>query len=97
MRLNQMTVLKLIEALRILEETSDIKLFDEEYIVRDNPAILEASNIAESVLITSRGGVDWEAVGVLRKAGYQVFPVEKDGFGWLIGGIHTSVGILTYG
>ena len=92
-----MTVLQLIEALQILEETPDIKLFDEEYIVRDNPAALEASNIAENVLITTTGNTDWISVNLLRKAGYQVFPVEKDGFGWLIGGIHTGVGILTYG
>ena len=92
-----MTVLQLIEALQILEETPDIKLFDEEYIVRDNPAALEASNIAENVLITTTGNTDWISVNLLRKAGYQVFPVEKDSFGWLIGGIHTSVGILTYG
>jgi hypothetical protein len=92
-----MTVLQLIEALQILEETPDIKPFDEEYIVRDNPAALEASNIAENVLITTTGNTDWISVNLLRKAGYQVFPVEKDGFGWLIGGIHTGVGILTYG
>ena len=92
-----MTVLHLIEALQILEETSDIKLFDEEYIIRDNHAALEASNIAENVLITTSGNVDWDAVDVLREAGYAVFPVERDRFGWLIGGIHTSVGILTYG
>jgi hypothetical protein len=92
-----MTVFQLIEALQILEETPNIKLFDEEYIVRDNPAALDASNIAENVLITTTGNTDWISVNLLCKAGYQVFPVEKDGFGWLIGGINTSVGILTYG
>jgi hypothetical protein len=92
-----MSATELIQALQDLEKNPDIRLFDEEFILRDNPVVLEASYIAESVLITSSGGVDWDAVSVLGEAGYSVFPIEKDRFGWLIGGIQTGVGILTYG
>jgi hypothetical protein len=92
-----MTTTELIKALQDLEKNPDIKLFDEEFILRNNPAVLEASYIAESVLITSSGGVDWEAIAVLEEAGYSIFPIEKDRFGWLIAGIQTGVGILTYG
>lgn len=92
-----MTVEKLIETLRKLEETPDITLFDSEYILRDKPIVLEASDLAESVLITPNGHCNWGAIEVLRQNGYDVFAIERDRFGWLIGGIVTPVGILTYG
>jgi hypothetical protein len=60
-----MSTTELIQALQDLEKNPDIRLFDEEFILRDNPVVLEASYIAESVLITSSGGVDWDAVSVL--------------------------------
>jgi hypothetical protein len=53
--------------------------------------------MAENVLITPNGHCNWDAIDVLRDAGYMVFPVERDRFGWLIGGIQTTVGILVYG
>ena len=92
-----MTVSQLIESLRRLEKITNIELFDGDFFPRDNPDALEVSYLADTVLVTPNGNVDWDAVDVLREAGYAVFPVEKDRFGWLIGGISTRVGILTYG
>ncbi len=34
---------------------------------------------------------------IIRQSGRNLFPVEKDSFGWLIGGISTSKGTLTFG
>ena len=87
----------LIKALRLLEETPNISRFEDDYIVRDIPIVLEASDIAETVLITSTGHCNGGAIEVLRQNGYGVFPIERDSFGWLIGGISTKVGILIYG
>ena len=40
---------------------------------------------------------DWEAIQQLKAAGYDVFPLERDGFGWLLGGIRTSKGVIVFG
>ena len=96
--LNEMVdVKKLIDALRYLESTPDLKLQNDEILVRNNEIVLETSMIAEITLISSNGRCNWDAIEILRKNGYNVFPVERDRFGWVIGGISTKVGILTYG
>jgi hypothetical protein len=33
----------------------------------------------------------------MKNSNYDVFPIERDRFGWLIGGIQTSKGIIAYG
>ena len=33
----------------------------------------------------------------IKKAGFDVFPVEQDSFGWLIGGIRMKRGIILFG
>lgn len=88
---------QLIAILRSLEDLPDIKLFGDKYISAENPYAKTAGILAESVLITPTGCCDWDAIDELRGAGYSVFPLERDSFGWLIGGIQTAVGVLVYG
>lgn len=33
----------------------------------------------------------------LTRSGYEVFPLERDSFGWLVGGIRTPKGIVSFG
>jgi hypothetical protein len=88
---------QLITLLQSLEDLPDIKLFDGEYISGENPGAREAASLAESLLIHPNGGCSWDAIDELRGVGYDVFPLERDAFGWLIGGIQTSAGVLIYG
>lgn len=87
----------LLALLKKIEDNKNIKDYGENVILSDNPAVTEAIHIAEDVLITGMGGVNWGAVNVLSQHGYGVFPMEQDSFGWLIGGIATSKGILVFG
>lgn len=57
----------------------------------------EVENAACNLLINSNGGCNWSNISVLKAAGFNVVPVERDRFGWLIGGIVTKNGIITYG
>ena len=56
-------------------------------------------SIADEMLITSEGQVNWIAVGELTKMNksLDVFPIEEDRFGWLLGGIRTKKGLITFG
>jgi hypothetical protein len=48
--------------------------------------------------ITSCGGCDWEAIRKFEElSNCRIFPLEKDSFGWLIGGISFQGRIFSYG
>ena len=61
------------------------------------PAVMEIQSIAEDVLITEKGECNWENIKILQKNNIRVFPVEWDVGGWIVGGISTTKGIITYG
>jgi hypothetical protein len=87
----------LIASLKILDTDMEIPVKDG-FFVRSDLRVLEAVHFAEECLITVRGIPNWDAIDELDvMTGYSVFPLEQDGFGWLIAGIHTERGILTFG
>lgn len=57
----------------------------------------EIEGIACDVLIDSNGQCNWANISILKSVGFNVIPIEKDSFGWMIGGIVTKKGIITYG
>lgn len=57
----------------------------------------EVEEAACCLLIDSDGNCNWSNISVLKTAGFNVIPVERDRFGWLVGGIITKNGIITYG
>jgi hypothetical protein len=62
-----------------------------------NKTVRDASELAADVLITANGMCHWNNIEDLKNAGYDVFPIEEDQFGWLLGGIETRKGIIVYG
>ena len=87
----------LLALLKKIEDNELIKDYGDNVILSDNIVVTEAIHIAEDVLITGMGVVNWGAVDILAHHGYGVFPMEQDSFGWLIGGISTKKGILLFG
>jgi hypothetical protein len=91
-----MSVEELIAALNDIEETLKDEDLDMNDIIPGDrcPGV---SFLAEEVLITNTGQCSWHNIEALRNAGYEVFPIERDSFGWLIAGIQTTCGVVTYG
>jgi hypothetical protein len=83
---------KLLQLLQDFEANADSTYDEDEYITNT-----EAGSLASSILIDQDGNCNWDNIHILEKNGFSVFPVEKDSFGWLIGGIATKKGIITYG
>jgi hypothetical protein len=52
--------------------------------------------LADKYLIED-GNIIYGNIAILEEDDINVFPVEKDRFGWLIGGIQTNKGIITFG
>ena len=64
---------------------------------KDGTSTEQIQAIACSVLIEEDGHPAWDAMNTLSSKGYYVFPVERDRFGWVLGAIETSRGIIIYG
>ena len=87
----------LLTLLKKIDENKNIRDYGDKVILSDNSDVTVAVHVAEDVLITDSGAVNWEAVNVVRQHGYNVFPMERDNFGWITGGISTNKGILMFG
>lgn len=62
-----------------------------------HPLVDECDGLANEYLITTEGHADFDAIRALKIHDYDVFCAERDSFGWLRGGITTSVGTIYYG
>jgi len=87
---------QLLNLLNTLESDETLIPVDE-CITMYHPLVDEISGLAEELLITSNGFCNWGNIETLKNKGYSVFPLERDSFGWLVGGISTSKGIIAYG
>lgn len=63
----------------------------------DHPLIDRIVSGANKALITKQGDCNWDVIEVVTRLGFPVFPGEQDSFGWLVGCIQTSKGVITYG
>ena len=86
----------MIPKLKALEANPEIAK-NPNFLSHDIPEVNELSNLAETHLITRNGQCNWDEIQTLGDAGYRVFAVEQDRYGWLLGAIHTKKGIITYG
>jgi hypothetical protein len=55
------------------------------------------SPLATDALVTGDGRCNWSAISEVKNNGFDVFPLERDSFGWLVGGIKTRRGIVAFG
>jgi hypothetical protein len=67
------------------------------FLLIDHPLIHEIKVMADTLLVTDKGGCNWKNIEILIDKSIEVFPVELDRYGWIIGGIRTKKGIITYG
>ena len=63
----------------------------------DSAFFVEAEDLATRLLIRDDGGRNYDNEIILCNLGFYVKCLEKDSFGWLVGGIETSHGIVQYG
>jgi hypothetical protein len=86
---------RLIDILSQIEKDDSIP--EAGFLLFDHPLICEIKSIADVLLITPEGGCNWKNIEILIDKSVEVFPVELDRYGWIVGGIRTKKGIITYG
>lgn len=93
---------RLFEALdKLYSESENYEIDDwdnKKYFV-DNDDTKQVIYLCEELLITEKGGCNWDNIHELRNNGYRVYPGERDSFGWLTGCVqkHNDERILCYG
>ncbi len=64
--------------------------------IKKHPLAKLIVHLAYKYLIED-GQIVYGNIGLLEEDDIDVFPVERDSFGWLIGGIRTQHGVITFG
>jgi hypothetical protein len=86
---------RLIELLKEIDSDVTLSERDSDAVI-SHPNAIEIESLANDVLIAD-AGCNWENIRHLTSLGWAVFPIERDRFGWLIGGIQTKKGVIPYG
>ena len=74
-------------------------LFSKEDENKGEELLFKAANLADDAFVTYDGQVNWDNIQEFYTINNtcKIYPIEQDRFGWLIGGIKTQKGIITFG
>ena len=78
---------KLLELWKIMEQNASIEsdgFRGYSYYSDHHIETINVSNEISDLLITN-GNINYVTMNKLKELGFNIFPVEKDSFGWLIG------------
>ncbi len=90
---------RLINALRAIEKVEYIepkKYLTDGYLSKKPQLIQETVKLANENLIHDCKP-NFDNIEILKQHGFNVFPGDKDSFGWLTGCIRTKKGIIVFG
>lgn len=99
------TIFDLITALDVMEnfysddmliKKGDL-LYYPTYDLDDDDPVEIALVLANNLLITSNGYCNYKNMRILEQKGFEIYPGEKDSFGWLIGCIQKNDRVLVFG
>jgi len=90
-------LIKVLEDIEACQAIEPGEVLNWGYIDERHKLIQEAVYLADSLLILAGGLRNYANECELLREGFGVFCLEKDGFGWLTGGINTSKGVIAYG
>jgi hypothetical protein len=64
----------------------------------DHPIVSKIANMLEEIFITAGGHLNYDLKDkFMDMYGYELYPVEQDRWGWVLGGLQTSKGTITFG
>lgn len=82
----------------LLEEVNNSACTPRDYLNENHhSAVPLIKSLLCELLITAGGNLNWDVKDVIESYGFEVFPVEKDQAGWIIGAVQTEKGAITFG
>jgi hypothetical protein len=89
---------RLVECLKIVDESSLPSDRDVRLDTVDHPLIDEIIFIAERLLIDDKGQANFDEIDRLcNEHGYFIYPGERDKFGWVTACLQTKKGFIVFG
>lgn len=86
----------LVDLLLTIQNIPDLQV-KKGYIVDERDVLKMCHNMLDHLLITPYGKCNWENIELLKNSGFDIYPGEKDRFGWLNGCIKLKNGIIVFG
>jgi hypothetical protein len=92
---------ELIDCINQIDNLASKNSLDDNYIFSKNDQsygmslVKYASIIATELFITEEGKLNGENLNSFTQ--FEIYPIEHDTFGWLLGGIKTKKGVITFG
>jgi hypothetical protein len=83
----------------LVKEIETSELEERPYLTNDDhPNVSTVARMLEDIFITAGGHMNYDLKDVFMETyGYELYPVEKDRWGWILGGLQTSKGTITFG
>jgi hypothetical protein len=85
------------EFIELIENLNNSDITEKEYLEETDFLVNKIIDLALLLFIDNGGHVDYDNIIEVKKYGISIFPLEQDRFGWLIGGIQTKKGIISFG
>lgn len=86
----------LVDLLLTIQNIYDLEVKNG-YITDRRDIIKMCLNLTENLLITPYGKCNWDNIELLKNSGFDIYPGEKDCYGWLTGCIKLKNGIIVFG
>lgn len=92
-------LLKALEQLYAQEITDVVSSGGYDLYFKNNELRREAENLCDEYLIGPFGECNWDNINKLKIRGYDVYPGERDSYGWVTGCVrkHGDRRVLIYG
>jgi hypothetical protein len=90
-----LTLLKQIDALEMKDSYAHLLNTNKDAAIKSLAD--QVASLADTLLIGPNGECLWDQHVLIKEAGYDIFPGERDGFGWLTGCIQTKKGVVMFG
>lgn len=83
----------------LIKELESSDLEERPYLANtDHPNVAKIALLLEDIFITTGGHMNYDLKDKFMSAyGYELYPVEHDRWGWILGGLQTSKGTITFG
>jgi hypothetical protein len=88
---------KINEFITLIKNINNSDIEETEYLHEPKDIITSIVDIALVLFIHEDGNVNYDNICEVSKHGISIFPLERDRFGWLVGGIETKKGIIAFG
>lgn len=84
---------------KLIKQVEDSDIPEQQFLSNeDHPLVPQIVVMLDELFITEGGHIDFDAKDkFMAEYGYELYPVEHDRWGWILGGLITEKGVIVFG